>query len=190
VFFNRVLKTLPLKITYFAEGTFRENENYRSNIYSAEVTVKSNAIYGARIYINFEGEDKGEITYTIGDKVIPVKFVTGDWMHSAEIDFKITALNSSEIKNQQSAVKGNSLYFVVNNIEGLANQYFSRLNVKLLSDAAKTIEITFQDNNAAKTTDVVAAMANEFIEYDKEKKGESAQKILSFLDDQLLFMTG
>jgi hypothetical protein len=176
---------MPLKVSYFAEGTFKENERYKSNIYTVEAEVKSDAIYGAKIYIYFENENAGEISYALGDQTHTYKFKPGTVATTPEINFTIFVINFQEIKNQQNAVKGNSQYFVVNNIDQLANQYFPRLGVRLLSDAAKTIEISFQDNNAAKTTDMVNAMATQFIDYDKEKKGESAQKILTFLEEQL-----
>jgi tyrosine-protein kinase Etk/Wzc len=185
VFFMRVLSTLPLKVTYFSEGTFRENEQYKKNIFSADVNVKSESIFGIRFYVYFENENNGIVTYVLGGKKKECKFISGEWVKTNEIDFKIAPVNIREIRNQQNAVKVNSLYFIANKIEALANQYYSHLNVRLLSDAAKTIEISYQDINAGKTMDIVTSMANQFIDYDIEKKGESSQKVLTFLDDQL-----
>ncbi|MBI4932041.1 MAG: polysaccharide biosynthesis tyrosine autokinase [Bacteroidetes bacterium] len=185
VFFVRALSSLPLKTTYFAEGTFRKNEHYNNSSYSAEATIKHNVIYGQRVYIHFDNKNNGEINYNTEGKDHSYKFLVGNWLSTPEMDIKIIVSDFSQIESQQSAVKENTLYFVINNFDMLADEYFSRLNVRVISEAAKTIEISFQDNNAVKTADVVTAMADQFIDYDVEKKGESAQKILSFLDEQL-----
>ncbi len=184
VFFRRALSTLPLKITYFAEGTFRSNEHYGVNAYTAETDVQGN-INGVKIYVHFENESGGTINYFVGKKINEFNFKTGEWLRTPEMNLKIKINNWSQIQEDQNAVKENKLFFIVNDFDNLANQYYSRLNVRLLNDAAKTIEISFQDNNAVKAAAIVSAMANEFIGYDIEKKGESANKVLAFLDDQI-----
>ncbi|MEX0636756.1 MAG: GNVR domain-containing protein, partial [Ferruginibacter sp.] len=185
VFFIRALSILPLRVTYFAEGTFRSNEHYLVNSYTADIEIKSSTLYGTRIYVNFENENGGIIRYTTGEKSIEQQFKSGEKFSAPEMECTVTINNYSEIQNQEGAVKENKFYFVVNDFDALANEYYSRLNVRLLNDAAKTIEISFQDNNATKTAGVVSTMANEFIRYDVEKKGVSANKIVAFLDDQL-----
>src|ERR1051325_1800659 len=78
VFFKRALETLPLRITYFAEGTFRSNEHYKVNAYTVEVpSVKSETIYGRPIYVYFDNENSGRIHYSINDKEKEYKFSAG-----------------------------------------------------------------------------------------------------------------
>ena len=59
------------------------------------------------------------------------------------------------------------------------------LNIKLLSAEANTIKITVKDNNPRKCADIANKIASEFITYDVEKKAESSNKILGFIDAQL-----
>src|ERR1051326_92347 len=151
VFFRRALGTLPLKVTYFAEGTFRSNEHYGINAYSVEADVQANSIYGVPVYIHFDNETGGKINYVVAGKTREYNFKTGQWLTTPEANYKISINSLEDIKMQQDAVKENELFFVVNDLDVLTNEYFSRLNVRLLSDAAKTIEISFQDHNAAKT---------------------------------------
>ncbi|MEK6616309.1 MAG: GNVR domain-containing protein, partial [Bacteroidota bacterium] len=188
VFFRKILSTLPLKATYFAEGTFKSNEHYRVSAYSAEAEVKSPSIYGTRIYMYFDSEASGAINYIVAGIPREYKFKSGELLNTPEMNVTINISNYPEILNQQGAVKENKFYFIVNDMDILANDYYPLLNVRPLNDAARTIEISFQDNNASKTADIVTAMANEFISYDIEKKGEGANKILAFLDEQLNFV--
>ena len=67
-------------------------------------------------------------------------------------------------------------FFTINNIEHLTNSYISRLNVYPLNSLAKTISLSFQDNNAVKTADVLTALANEYIVYDIEERSKSSKK--------------
>ncbi|HET7819771.1 MAG TPA: Wzz/FepE/Etk N-terminal domain-containing protein, partial [Bacteroidia bacterium] len=189
VFFKRVLSTLPLHVTYFAEGTFRANEHYKLNSFTVEATEKSPAILGVKIYIHFDNAHAGEIRYALGGgKPKAYKFIPDKVFSTPELDAKVTITNYSDILSQQNLVKENSLYFIINDMDALTNQYFPNLSVRLLNDAAKTIEISFADNSPLKTKDVVVAMASEFIDYDIEKKGESSKKVLNFLEDQLNFV--
>ncbi len=188
VFFRRVLSTLPLHVTYFAEGTFRANEHYKLNSFTVEATEKSAAILGVKIYIHFDNAQAGEIRYKMGGEQKSYKFIPDQTLSTPELDAKITIINYADILNQQNLVKENSLYFVINDMDALTHQYFPNLTVRLLNDAAKTIEISFADKSPLKTKDVVVAMASEFIDYDIEKKGESSKKVLNFLEEQLNFV--
>jgi tyrosine-protein kinase Etk/Wzc len=185
VFLKRVLCTLPLRVTYFAQGTFRANEHYQINSYSVEAFVKQPAIQGIKIFLRADSEKKGEISYTSKLENHQYSFTSGELFSTPFADFKITLSNYHEITNQQNAVKDNSLYFIVNDMDVLTSQYFPNVNVKLLNDAAKTIEVSFSDNSALKTKEVVTAIASEFIKYDIERKSEGSKKILAFVDGQL-----
>ncbi|MFH1005025.1 MAG: polysaccharide biosynthesis tyrosine autokinase [Bacteroidota bacterium] len=185
VFLKRALLELPLNVTYFVEGTFRGNEHYNVSDYSAEVSVKEKSIKGVKINVQFENKDVGKIIYPIGNKLRSFKFKSGECLNTPEMDININITNYENIKKQQSIIKENTFYFVVNNIDNLTDDYFPRLNVRILNESAKTIEIIFKDNNAQKTSDIVSTVANSFINYDIEKKNESAKKILPFLDNQL-----
>ena len=109
VFFKRALQILPLKVTYFAEGTFRSNEHYKVNAYSVDVpNVKSESIYGAMVYVYFDNETGGTIHYSAGGKNRETKFKTGELLSTPEMDIVVLINNYAEIVNQQGAVKENN----------------------------------------------------------------------------------
>ena len=56
VFFTKTLSTLPLKVTYFVEGTFRNNEHYKVSSYTVDADVITSAACGIRINIYFKNE--------------------------------------------------------------------------------------------------------------------------------------
>lgn len=185
IFFRKALTLLPLQITYFAEGTFKSTEHYKTNAYNAAVNVKKPGLYGTKIYIDFADELNGTIHYIINGKKSEYNFKSGDTLATPEMECFITISNFSEIKRQQSEIKENKFFFVVNDFDALTQEYYPRLQIRLLSDVAKTIEISFRDNTAPKTADIVSTMSSTFINYDIENKGKSASQIVAFLDEQL-----
>lgn len=54
-----------------------------------------------------------------------------------------------------------------------------------LNVSAKTISISFRDNNNKKAADLVTALADEYIIYDVEERSRSSKKVISFIDNQL-----
>ncbi|MGL5890562.1 MAG: GumC family protein, partial [Bacteroidia bacterium] len=79
----------------------------------------------------------------------------------------------------------NEYYFIIRDPETLADMYAPQVSVMIINESAKTLRISFQDGNPQKTGDVVAAIAQEFIDYDVERRSESAKKALAFIDEQL-----
>ena len=53
IFLKRVVEKSDVQISYFNEGTFKNNELYSSSPYLVKFNVKHNSIYGVKIYINF-----------------------------------------------------------------------------------------------------------------------------------------
>ena len=51
IFLKRVVEKSDVQISYFNEGTFKNNELYNSSPYFVKFNVKINTIYGVKIYI-------------------------------------------------------------------------------------------------------------------------------------------
>ncbi len=188
VFLKRVLSKLPLQVSYFSEGTFKANELYTSSPYYVEFNLKNVAAYGIKRYVNFVNEKQGEITFQREGAEITKKFETGEWVSFPFADIRITVNNYNAITEQQNQVKQNSFYFVINDPDQLTAEHFQRLNVKPLNTDARTVEISFTDNNPKKCADIVQAVSEEFLSYDVETKNESAKKVLAFIDTQMVMV--
>ena len=75
----------------------------------------------------------------------------------------------------------NKYYFTLNDPEALPDVYAGQLSVILVNEAAKTVRISFEVNNPVKAYDLANAVANEFIEYDVERRSESSKKVILFI---------
>src|ERR1035441_618998 len=84
VFFTKTLSSLPLKVTYFVEGTFRNNEHYKVSAYNVDADVMSPTAYGIRINIFLKNELEGEINYALAGRNHSYKFRSGEWLKTPE----------------------------------------------------------------------------------------------------------
>lgn len=179
---KRALSTLPLDISYYNEGKFLTFELYRNSPVNVQYLIKDSSIFGVPHYLELTNNNKFKLLE--GDKLIG-EFTSGEKIQTNRLELSISFNNYEEAKLSQSDIKNTKLFFTINNIENLTNSYISRLNVYPLNPLAKTISLSFQDNNAVKTADVLTALANEYMVYDIEERSKSSKKVIEFLDDQL-----
>ncbi len=185
VFFKRILSRLPLQTSYYAEGTFKVFELYKSSPYTVEVKIKNPQIIGSKIYINFTNSEEGIVNYHFEGNKHSKIYHTNQWLEFPEIELKLKIKNYDEIRRQQNIVKKNTYYFVLNDSNSVLNQYYQYLDVKLLNEQAKTIKISFKDNNPQKASDIVTSITEEYKNFDVEHKSESSKSIINFINFQL-----
>jgi capsular exopolysaccharide synthesis family protein len=185
VFLKRVLSKLPLKIGYFAEGTFKESELYQGAPFNVDVTNIAKEAYGTKIYIDFENETTGKISYALDGKIFESDYINDKWLSMPHFQLRINVLNYIDIQNQQNAVKKNSFYFVINDSNAILNELFGKLQVQLINEDAKTVKVSLVDYNPLKASEVVAKMMDEFNEFDKETKSKSSQSVIDFINQQI-----
>ncbi len=185
VFLKRVLSKMPLALSYYAEGTFKNNELYKNSPFAVEIKQKDNTIVTSKIYVDFTSSKEGQITYTLNGKQYTKNYTVDAWINFPQFDVKVNTPNYPEIKKQQGVVKDNAFYFTINDTASIANYYFPLVEVKLLNEGANTIKISFRDFNAQKARDIVALMTQEYSSFDIERKSESAQGVIGFINQQL-----
>jgi tyrosine-protein kinase Etk/Wzc len=182
-FLKRVVEKLDISVNYFSEGTFKNNELYHSSPYLLKINPKSTVNYKEQIYVELNGSLTGGIL-KIGTQT--VKFELNNWLRTADFDINIFAnpkLSSDQIKNLLKDNK--AFYFTVSDIDDVTANLQAKLEVKLINEMAKTIGIKVKDVNSIKSTDIVNAVIDEYLNYDVDRKNESSSKILSFINEQL-----
>ncbi|PJB15726.1 MAG: hypothetical protein CO118_02405 [Flavobacteriales bacterium CG_4_9_14_3_um_filter_32_8] len=179
---KRSLLKLPLEVSYFNKGKFLTFELYKNSPLDVNYDIKDSSIIGLPFYIELTQNDKFKL---FENETFLGEFINNQDIKLSKVDFKISIDGYEELKKSQSDIKGTSIFFTINDIENLTNNYISKLNVFPLNPMAKTISISFQDNNATKTADIITALANEYIVYDIEERSKSSKKVIEFLDDQL-----
>ncbi len=176
--FKRALSKLPLKVSYYNQGNFLNNELYVGSPMKVNYAIKDSSIVGVPFFIEITKNNKFNL---FENETLIGEFEVDTPIKLKQVDLKIQIDEYESLKD----VKNNKMLFVINNIDDLTSRYISQLNIFPLNPSAKTINISFQDNNSTKAKDIVTSLANEYILYDLEERSKSSKKVIEFLDDQL-----
>ncbi|MCW8939694.1 MAG: Wzz/FepE/Etk N-terminal domain-containing protein, partial [Flavobacteriales bacterium] len=172
---KRALSKLPLDVSYFNQGKILEYELYKNSPFKVFFEVKDSSVLGKKFYIEKTNNQKFNLFQS--EKLI------GEYKSNAPIELKeVTIRIVFDNYNEFGADKNNAMFFAINDLEALTNRYIQQLGVFPLNPSAKTISISFVDNNALKTSDIITSLANEYILYDIEERSKSSKKIIQFLD--------
>lgn len=186
VFLSRVFAKLPFKVSYFKEGKILSFEQYKTAPYSVNVTVTDLSIYDVPIYIKFISKDKYELSYTIpGAAKFEKEFSMSQKAVLPEAELTVDIFEHASVNYSEGIMHRNSYYFVINNPDNIVSTYSAELTVSGLDDAAKTMMISIKDHNPEKAADMVNAIIKEYTTYGVEKKAESSNNVLEFIDRQL-----
>ncbi len=186
LFLKRVVSKLDLYVEYYNEGTFKENELYKSTPFIAEVNIKNPAFFNRKFYIHFTSGYQGTIEYLLNNQTISFPFTIGALISNADFSIKILRNNFLRVHtNVPDPNQREKTYFVKHDENYLVKNIQSKIEIKLLNELAKTVGITIKEKNSAKAADIVNTIASEFQSYDIEHESESSKKVLSFIDDQL-----
>lgn len=177
---KNTMTQIPMDVSYYAQGQILTNEHYTLSPYRVEVKTNGDeSVFNRPCYVNFNNEREYRVTFK-GKEWGPLAVnewieVNGFSLRLVIQDWKTLTENSNEY----------TLYFKVNGRDALASRFYKNLDVRILNNTAKTLEISFKDNNPHIARDFVMAHAEEFIRYDLERRSRSDENILQFIDDQV-----
>ena len=149
IFLKRVVEKSDFQISYFNEGTFKNNELYSSSPYLVKFNVKHICIYGSKIYINFNTINSGTLTFNAEGKKFSLPFTTSNVLSTPYFELSISPnseLDNTIIKSQLT--ENNKSYFIINNIDNVTAALQSKIDIKLINEAARTIQIKVKDINS------------------------------------------
>lgn len=186
IFLKKVIENSDVRISYYNEGTFKNNELYKSAPYLIKFNIKQKSIFGTKIYISFNSRNTGKLSFIANGKTNEILFNINNFINSPFFDLSISLKNDLDENQIKTLISGdNKSYFILKNTDDLTDELQSKLDIKLLNDAAKTILLTVKDYNSEKAKDLVNLVAEEYLQYDVDRKSESSKSILSFIDGQL-----
>jgi len=191
IFLKRVVAKSDIQISYFNEGTFKNNELYNSSPYFVKFNVKKDNIYGTKIYVKFNAPNTGKISFIADGKSQVISFTTFNVINSPYFDLSISPnslLNKQSVQQQLS--DNEKSYFIINNIDNITANLQTKIDIKLINEAAKTIQIKVTDVNAQKSKALVNLISKEYLDFDVERKSESSKSILAFISEQLELVYG
>lgn len=177
---SRTIQQLPLRVSYFAEGQVLSNEHYQYSPYKVELLELVNPeVQDGKIRINFIDQGLFSIEYA-GKKF--ENLIINQEVETPDFKFKVRIENWEEVVEAKEEYE---LFFRINSLNALVSRFYQSLEVRILNNTARTIEIALKDNNPYIARDFVRTHSNEFITFDLEKRRKSDESVLSYLNEQI-----
>ncbi len=174
-----VIKNIDLKVSYFAIGEILNTDIYKSNpfeivFYSSDSTL----VYDKNFYVTFINEYEFTLSEDKDDD--SKKYRIGETINYNGFSFALRLINLNTFNIDQK-----QFYFKINSDGTLINYLLSSLLVDIASVDAKTISITFSDNNRQKAIDIVNAYNTAYLKQSTVKKQKSQEQTLAYIDNQI-----
>ncbi len=177
LFFNRVIDSSELLISYISKGNVLNFEMYGSSPFRVIINHAPTLLQDRPIFIDFptpdtyrlQARETGEtVTAHFGE---PVGFM----------NYPLTVIRASEIEPDDP-----NTYFFILNSRGRLLDYLSRnVTVEPLNYNANTIRITFRDNNPLKAHDLVNRIDSLYLLYSNEQKNLANKQKLEWVNNEL-----
>ena len=177
---QRTLDNMDVGVSYFAKGRILTNEHYILSPYRVDaLEVYQESIRNQPIFISFQ-PDYSYNLLVAGKSMSGLK--PGQRVELEELAFTLKLIDPEGLLRLEDECE---LYFRVNSSASLASRFVKGLDVRILNNTAKTIELGYKDNNPFLAKDFVTALSHEFIRFDLEKRQRSDENILAFIDAQI-----
>jgi capsular exopolysaccharide synthesis family protein len=185
LFFDKVIKTLDLDISYYAVGNILEDEKYRSPLFRVEYTLLDTWAYDKQFTVAISNKDEFILGYPDKSRIPDQVCRFGETVQNEHFAFRLT------MNRLPDKVDENQLYsFKINSLNSLLIYLENNIKVEPLNLTANTIRISFKDHNRYKARDLVNAIDTIYLTYTKEEKNKANQQKIDFLDNQLLLTQG
>lgn len=177
LFFNRILDSLNLFVSYFSEGNVLFDEMYKRSPFRVEIISVARKNQDVPLYLLPLTEATYQLRQGLQGKIIAGKYgVALD-----DPDLKIIVFNSGHITESET----NDYYFVINSRENLTSYLSKNISVEPLNFNANTIRISFKDHNALKARDIVNKVDSLYIYYSNEQKNLANKQKIDWLNREL-----
>lgn len=177
LFLNTVIDSLDLKISYFSVGNFLNEELYKSSPFS----VKFNKLIPSLYNISFSIDQKSS-------SIVELRIGEDGPMATGPFDQPITIGGAELIIFKNPGVEFqsyNDYSFVYNSREKLLDYLLTNLTVEPLNFNAKTIKVSFVDENPVKARDLVNGIDSLYLQYSNEQKNLANKQKIDWLNNEL-----
>lgn len=183
-FLKNVTSSLPLDVSYYRQGTFLSTELYGSIPFEVKYRMNNTIILDQKISCEFI-DYKCLLSYESGGNSYEYLISPEEWQTVFGMEVFIHFSSKKEMEVELNPDNKSQYFFTINNSKTILNNISSNLSIQILNETAGTILITYNDYNALKSAEITNTIAEKFIEFDENKKKESANNIIKYIDQQM-----
>jgi len=177
IFFNRIIDSLELDLSYYAIGKVLNDEMYKRSPFSVTYLLTSKSYYDIPFYFSFKGEESYVIKIGESGESIEGKLGVSLILKEAELIITKTEFFSLDYENE--------FFFIINSRSKLLDYLSKNISVEPLNFNANTIRISFQDHNAQKAFDIVNKIGTTYLGYSYEQKNLTNKQKIDWLNKEL-----
>lgn len=175
-FFNRLIDSIDLNVSYYSIGQVLNFEMYTSSPFRVRYNPSA-AIFDQPIYFNFLQGSQFAIRLQKDGKQVTGNF--GEALNFEGISLII------DTPTHLSRDDDNDYFFIINSRPALLNYLATSIAVEPLNFEANTIKISFSDFNPLKAHDIVNKIDSVYISYSNEQKNLTNKQKLEWLVNEL-----
>jgi capsular exopolysaccharide synthesis family protein len=183
-FLKTVVSALPLDVSYYRQGTFLSTELYGSTPFEVKYRINNTIILDQKISLEFV-DYKCHLSYETGGQSYEYLISAEEWQSVYGMEIFIHFPSKKDMELELDPSNNSEYFFTINNSKTILNRISQNLDIQILNEVAGTILITYNDFNARKSSEITNAIAEKFIEFDENKKKESANNIVKYIDQQM-----
>jgi tyrosine-protein kinase Etk/Wzc len=175
LFYNRLLDSIDLWVSYHSMGNILRSEIYKASPFKVQYSSTLHPYLDIPIHFNFTGPE--EYTIKIDDDVMTGKL--GEPLKLDGLELKITKTSSYPFSHDEN------YFFILHSRENLLRYLDTYTTVKPLNYEANTIRISFQDHNAFKARDIVNKIDSMYLNYSDEQKNLTNKQKIEWVNAEL-----
>lgn len=179
LFFNKVIETVDLDISYYTAGNFLSDEKFKTSPFRVDYNLKSSALFDKRIAVNVKDAEHYTIDFSGAAEKTPQQYKFGEHVKTPDIDFVVNLTPYYDPGGDQD------FYFIINSKQAQINYLANNISVEPLNLSANTIRIAFKDHNPLKARDLVDAIDTIYLNYTKEEKNQENKQKIEWLNSEL-----
>ncbi len=177
LFFQKVLDTLDLSVSYYTQGRILMEEKYPSSPFEIEYTINNPFIIDQKIFFEFKSPET--FVFYLENQSESEIYHISDQVEDENLSFSVNT-NPSNIDLTQ-----HKFVVIINSRESLQDYLDANLNVSLLNLKANTLKISFSDYNPVKARDIVNTINEIYINYTQEEKSRANRNKIDWINHQL-----
>jgi tyrosine-protein kinase Etk/Wzc len=176
-FFNRLIDSIDINVSYYSIGQVLNYEMYKGSPFRVHYTAGPGAAFDKPVYFNFSNGNQYTLRLQEDGKPLQGNFGEKVTLDGLELTIETT--------KPASVTDDNNYFFIIHSRAALLGYLASNIMVEPINFEANTIKISFSDFNPQKTYDIVNKIDSVYISYSNEQKNLTNKQKLEWLVNEL-----
>ena len=178
MFFNKVIDSFNLDISYYTVGNILYDERYGNSPFAVTYHLQDYRWLDRKLYVDILNEQQFGLSLKEDDKAAKV-YRFGEKIDLGGMELSIRLSENYDLQEDYQ------YFFIINSREALLNYLSNNLVVEPLNLKANTIKIAFKDHNRYKARDLVNVIDTLYLAFSAEEKNLENKQKIDWLDTEL-----